>query len=67
MRAAKGLAKRRWNTAEAMLGSTWKQRVDVLNAAGYTRYQERTSTMRAPQARRRRPPSRRRGPTRGIS
>jgi hypothetical protein len=45
MRAAKGLAKRRWNTAEAMLGSTWQQRVDVLNEAGYTRYQERTSTM----------------------
>jgi hypothetical protein len=45
MRAAKGVAKRRWNTPGAMLGSTWKQRVDVLNDAGYTRYQERTSTM----------------------
>ncbi|HEX2041723.1 MAG TPA: hypothetical protein VHF24_03725 [Acidimicrobiales bacterium] len=45
MRAAKGLAERKWNTAEAMLGSTWQQRVAVLNDAGYTRYQERTSTM----------------------
>lgn len=45
MRASKGLAKRRWNTAGAMLGSTWQQRVDVLNEAGYARYQERTSTM----------------------
>jgi hypothetical protein len=45
MDAARGLAKRRWNTAGAMLGSTWQQRVGVLNEAGYTRYQERTSTM----------------------
>jgi hypothetical protein len=45
MRAAKGLAKRGWRTAERMASSTWKQRVDVLNEAGYTRYQERTSTM----------------------
>jgi hypothetical protein len=45
MRAAKGLANQRWNTAKAMLGSTWQQRVDVLNEAGYARYQERTSTM----------------------
>ena len=45
MRAAKGLAKRRWNTAGAMLQSTWQQRVDVLNEGGYTRYQERTATM----------------------
>lgn len=45
MQAAKGLAKRRWTTADAMLDSTWKQRVDVLNDAGYARYQERTATM----------------------
>lgn len=45
MQAAKGLAKRGWNTPKSMLGSTWEQRVDVLNEAGYTRYQERTSTM----------------------
>jgi hypothetical protein len=45
MRAAKGLAERKWNTAEAMLGSTWQQRVAVLDDAGYSRYQERTSTM----------------------
>jgi hypothetical protein len=45
MRAAKGLAGRGWRTAERMADSTWKQRVDALNEAGYTRYQERTSTM----------------------
>lgn len=45
MQAAKGLAKRRWTTADAMLDSTWKQRVAVLNDAGYARYQERTATM----------------------
>ena len=28
-----------------MLDSTWKQRVNVLNDAGYARYQERTATM----------------------
>ncbi len=45
MRAANGLAKRKWTTADSMLESTWKQRVDVLNEAGYARYQERTATM----------------------
>lgn len=45
MAAAKGLAKRKWTTAQAMVHSTWKQRVDVLNEAGYARYQERTATM----------------------
>ena len=45
MRAAKGLAKAGWRTPDRMASSTWEQRVDVLNEAGYTRYQERTSTM----------------------
>jgi hypothetical protein len=43
--AADGLRRAGWTTAEKLAGSTWKQRVDVLNDAGYTRYQERTATM----------------------
>jgi hypothetical protein len=45
MAAAKGLAKQGYTTADSMLDSTWKQRVAVLNDAGYARYQERTATM----------------------
>lgn len=45
MRAAEGLAIHGWTTAPRMADSTWQQRVDALNQAGYTRYQERTSTM----------------------
>jgi hypothetical protein len=44
-RAADGLRRAGWTTAQKLAGSTWKQRVDVLNDAGYTRYQERTATM----------------------
>jgi hypothetical protein len=43
--AAKNLKRRGWRTARAMADSTWSQRVDALNDAGYTRYQERTATM----------------------
>lgn len=43
--AARALTKRGWTTAEKLCDSTWEQRVDALNSAGYTRYQERTSTM----------------------
>ncbi|MGH2821003.1 MAG: Rho termination factor N-terminal domain-containing protein [Actinomycetota bacterium] len=43
--AARGLSKAGWTTAERLGDSTWSQRVKVLNAAGYTRYQERTATM----------------------
>src|ERR671933_105648 len=40
-----GVRVRRWSTARKLDGSTWEQRVRVLNEAGYTRYQERTATM----------------------
>jgi endonuclease III len=43
--ASSALRRRGWRTAQKMADSTWKQRVEALNAAGYTRYQERTSTM----------------------
>src|SRR3954452_4410645 len=42
--AARGVTKR-WRTARALGESSWDERVDVLHDAGYTRYQERTSTM----------------------
>lgn len=43
--AARNLRRRKWRTAKAMSGSSWEQRVSALHDAGYTRYQERTSTM----------------------
>jgi hypothetical protein len=43
--AARNLKRRGWRTASKMADSTWRQRVAALNDAGYTRYQERTSTM----------------------
>ncbi len=43
--AARALAERGWATAEKLAGSSWEDRVDALNSAGYTRYQERTATM----------------------
>jgi hypothetical protein len=43
--AFKNLKRRGWRSARSLAGSTWKQRVDALSEAGYTRYQERTSTM----------------------
>lgn len=45
MEAARTLASRGWRSPRTMSESTWKQRVKALNEAGYTRYQERTSTM----------------------
>lgn len=44
-RAAANLKRRGWRTARAMAGSTWEERVEALNQAGYARYQERTATM----------------------
>lgn len=41
--AATALARRGWTTARKMSASTWEQRTDVLNAAGYARYDESTS------------------------
>jgi len=45
IKAAKGLAARGWITAKALAGSTWNERVKVLNEAGYVRYQQRTATL----------------------
>ena len=45
MSAAKALAREGWTTAEKMQDSTWRQRTDVLNRAGYARYDESTARM----------------------
>lgn len=43
LQAADALAKAGWRTAERMAGSSWKERVKVLNEHGYARYDERTA------------------------
>jgi endonuclease III len=43
--AMANLRKRGWRTADKLAGSRWEERVEALNDAGYTRYQERTATM----------------------
>jgi hypothetical protein len=43
--AARNLAKQGWRSPRKLAESTWEARVEALNAAGYTRYQERTATM----------------------
>lgn len=43
--AARGLFKAGLSTPEKMADAKWDERVRILNEAGYTRYQERTSTM----------------------
>ena len=43
--AARVLTKRGWRTAGKLADSTWDERVEALNEAKYTRYQERTATM----------------------
>lgn len=43
--AIKGLAAAGWTTPARMRRAPWERRVEVLNQAGYTRYQERTATM----------------------
>lgn len=45
VRAAMALDERGWITAERLAGSTAHQRTQVLNRAGYARYDERTSEM----------------------
>ncbi len=45
--ATRALADAGWTTAQHLADSTWKQRVRVLNDAGYGRYDESTSTMLA--------------------
>src|SRR4051794_7063511 len=43
--AARNLAKQGWRGPRKLTESTWQQRVEGLNEAGYTRYQEGTGTM----------------------
>jgi hypothetical protein len=43
--AARAMADEGWTTAEHLRGSTWRQRVTVINRSGYARYDERTSSM----------------------
>lgn len=43
--AARGLSAAGLRTAARMRDSAWQQRVDVLGAAGYRRFDERTATM----------------------
>jgi hypothetical protein len=45
MQAAKTLAEQGWTTADNMAESTWRQRTNTLNRAGYARYDESTSRM----------------------
>ncbi|MGH6849653.1 MAG: hypothetical protein ACREDD_04255 [Methylocella sp.] len=42
--AAMALRRRGWTSARTMAASTWEERTHVLNAAGYARYDESTST-----------------------
>lgn len=44
-KAARAIADQGWISADKMLAATWEERVRVLDAAGYVRYDERTSTM----------------------
>jgi hypothetical protein len=44
VKAAKGLAKNGWTTAEAMRASAWEERVRILDEAGYARYDESMAT-----------------------
>ncbi|SIO47554.1 hypothetical protein SAMN05444722_2426 [Rhodovulum sp. ES.010] len=43
--AARALAAAGWTTADKMAASAWKDRVRVLNRAGYARYDESTARM----------------------
>lgn len=43
--AARAIDEAGWRTAQAMAESTWEERTDVLNRAGYARYDESTSRM----------------------
>jgi len=44
-RAAKALSAAGWRTARKMADATWEERVKVLNANGYARYNESTARM----------------------
>jgi len=43
--ASRALADRGWTTPKRMAESTWRERTDTLNRAGYARYDESTSRM----------------------
>jgi hypothetical protein len=43
--ASRALAEAGWTTPGRMAGSTWAERVRVLNRAGYARYDEKTARM----------------------
>lgn len=43
--AARALADAGWTTPRKLAASTWRQRTDTLNRAGYARYDESTSRM----------------------
>lgn len=45
LEAARALTSAGWTTARNMQASSWRQRTDVLNGAGYARYDESTSRM----------------------
>ncbi len=45
MRAARSLAEQGWTTADKLGQSSWRERTDVLNRAGYARYDESTARM----------------------
>ncbi|HEX5431960.1 MAG TPA: hypothetical protein VFW83_08345 [Bryobacteraceae bacterium] len=45
LNASKALLTRGWSTPRKLAASTWKQRVEALDAASYVRYDERTATM----------------------
>ncbi|MGN8159903.1 hypothetical protein ACS8YF_14670 [Salinisphaera sp. SWV1] len=44
MRAAQAMAAAGWTTPDKLAASTWRQRVDVFNGAGYARVDEKTAT-----------------------
>mgnify|MGYP002619410340 FL=1 len=45
LEACRLMLARGWTTPEALAKTTWRDRVEVLDDAGYVRYDERTSTM----------------------
>ncbi|RJS91618.1 hypothetical protein [Salinisphaera sp. Q1T1-3] len=44
MRAARAMGEAGWTTPEKLAASTWQARVDVFDAAGYSRVDEKTAT-----------------------
>lgn len=44
MRAARAMGKAGWTTPKKLAGSTWRERVNAFNGAGYARVDEKTAT-----------------------